>query len=207
MTKIRIPESVRSYYCEPAIGTATHLLLDVKNDKKVLVDNWDALPKQFQSYLAAHQIRAQFAETLWNMWNGIWGQLFETHKIPSGWFVPIEDMAQSDSSAPTIFEMWEGSCLLERRYISGGKKFNFGVDFEGEGNCPRLLFWAESNELTRDLEMGDNWLEKQIDGDWRATKDHPYRHDKEHLELDDLIIWAKKAVEGMVRITEAGKSA
>ncbi len=203
MSEIKIPESVRSYYREPAISAATEWLLDTKNNKKIMVDSWDELPKQFQSYLAAHQIRAEFAETLWIMWNEIWGQLFENHNIRSNDFVTIEDMARSDSSPPTIFEMWEGSCLLERQYIRDGKKFNFGVDFEGTGNCPRLLFWADSKELIRGLDMGDNWLENQIDGDWRVTKDHPYRHEEEWLELDDLSRWADVAIEKMLELSKS----
>lgn len=200
MSEIKIPKSVRSYYREPAIGTATEWLLDTKNNKKIMVDSWDELPKQFQSYLAAHQIRAEFAETLWIMWNSIWGPAFEKYNIQSQDFVRIEEMAISNSSAPTIHEMWEGSCLLERRYSGSDKNFNFGVDFEGKGNCPRLLFYVGTEEKALTLDMGKNWHKETSDDDWHVTKDHPYRHDKEYLELDDLIKWAEEAVEQMIKL-------
>ncbi len=199
MSQIEIPRSLREYFFDPAIQTATDALVNSKNNQMTLADSWENLPNEFDSYIAAQQIKADYIHTLWIIWEAVWKPVLAKHNLNTNDFLSLEQLYSDGESNSSISEVWD-RYPLQRIYRRESKEqFNFGVDFGGQNNGVRLLCWLISKEQTEKLNLGVSWLENLIDAEWRVTKSFQLKRDEDHLRIDDLILCAEEAAEQMLK--------
>lgn len=199
MSDVEIPESVRAYFCDAAVATATNALLDNKKNRTTLAKNWEGLPTEFRSYIAAHQIKADYIHTLWTIWEAVWKPVLAERGLGADSFISLEELSADGESNSSISEIWDQGLPLQRIYRrENGNQFNFGVDFQGKNNGVRLLCWLISKDDTENLELGENWLDDLIDAEWRVTKSFQLERDEKYLKIDKLIECADQAATQML---------
>ncbi len=88
-TDILIPESVRDYLYDGSVRRAINQLLSTPSDAILEGLDWPELDRFYRAQLAARQFEAEWSIFALEVWNLIWGGLFE------GW-EPLTPDAQMD---------------------------------------------------------------------------------------------------------------
>jgi len=170
-----IPSSLQEYFGNQAIRTAVDALADCLDGKNMPEVRWDEARNYNQALLMAAQVRADFVDLLFRVWDATFGQ---ANPAQLG-----EEYFDSDDISP-------GS-IWEEQYV-GRYYYRDGRPAEEEGRNDGLFFWRVPHTTRRILLCveryeGDDCVEIAANAADRLEGWHVERSDETHGFLNQSV--------------------
>ena len=173
MCTICIPKSVREYYTNKAVRKAVDALLEKLDGRDSPELGWNEARKYNQALLMAAQVRTDFIEFLFEVWDGSFGNA-EPNRLQGEYF-------DFESSSPA--GIWDESELARYYYRNGnpdddGPSDELGVFIEEVGDEISLRLWVarydnkNSNQtVPNGMDELDGWeVEANGEGEYLVNK-------------------------------------
>jgi len=194
MSKLSLPDSVKTYFNEKSLQTSIDSLVDRLDGKKMPESDWEQARSYNQALLMAAQIRADYVELMFGLWEETFGNS-AAESLGSPFFDWDEDPLST----------WENDYLRHSFYRDGtpqdeGKHEELYISFEEEFVCLEVhRFLNNETPLDFSPKCGLSlWDLKSDDGDiYARTERVPIK--KFIANFDVEIAKLREAADEMVK--------
>lgn len=198
-TLFTIPESVFAYFSNSAVQAAVDHLLDNKSAVPVSQIQWAELPEYYRAVLAAHQTKAEYAITLFDLCNTIWGNVIkESLELSKISRLPLKEIQQNGWPKLSIDESWDEFCSAPIILSTADQQITFHINLENINEGPYLLCTIYNIH-------DEKYVLPPVDQDWKLCEDEspPYIYTRAKLvdvsnptiDLSMLMLAAKAIVQ------------
>ncbi len=196
MNKFTISEGLMDYYSKPDIAEAVDSLVDKLNGKNPPELSWEESQKYNRALLMAAQVRADYVDLLYRIWEETFGAHDRLDDLRGEYFY---------SYGFSISEIWKDK-WLERTYYrngnpdEGGKNDTLLVSTEGDKLSLQVWRYKDEDSPARPGRANDaeGWKYVKKDGDnYFITEKHVSM--KKFVENpDEYIVEFRKAAKSMI---------
>lgn len=202
MAKFDLSPALRSYFADRAVRTAVDELLKDPAGESLPESTWEEARSFNQALLMALQVRTDFVELLFDVWDLTFGAS-DLNALGEAFF-------DWDYSPKFI---WEDRYLSREFYRNGsldvdGPVDDLRVSFANSEVCLQVWRYADNewNVPATDFAGRANWTCRNEDDDeWAESPSHPFAKfvDNPETVLSALNVYASNAVNALIEIDAA----
>lgn len=176
-TTVPVPESLRSYFTDPAIRSVVDHMLDAKASELPTDLDWDEISDFHRAHASAAKVRADYAVLLLELWDAVWKAPLKDNEITED--VPFSKYPDDTLPSPKV--VWD-DCLYRIFEVGKDVRLQAGLGIPNAGHLVAYFKPEQSGRPYPELVLPASW---SVDEDnYYCTPEEIAIFDKDQSSID-----------------------